>query len=156
MTEGRSKLLLAVEATLFLWPLTMLTASYSALLLALYWKGFGSEPLEAHVAPIFTLLGLLIQFCGWWGILRFLYFGRSGLARLNKFCVGAMYLGAALAAVGGLAMVLMTVIEGTTLLGLLSVNTFGLPALVPFIHLEIERRRAVSSLRAASDLVAGN
>lgn len=156
MTEGRSKLLLALEAAVFLWPLTMLTGLYSALLLSHFWHGFGNEPIEQQIPSLFVFLGLLIQTCGWWGILRFLFLGRAGIARLNKFCVGAMYLGAVLAVVSGLTLVLTTVIEGSTLLGLLQVNLFGLPALVPFIHLEIERRRAVSSLRAASDLVAGN
>ncbi|RYD94472.1 MAG: hypothetical protein EOP50_09450 [Sphingobacteriales bacterium] len=145
MKESHSKFLLIIESLLCLAPLTLLTAWYASFLVSLYQHGLANEPLSRQIAPAFTFLGLTIQALGWWAIGVFLSRGRKGIVNLSKVSVIAMSLGALLAILGGLALSLMFVFGDSSALAFLSINAFGLPALVPFAHLAVERGRASAS-----------
>ncbi len=66
MKERTSKLLLFIEALVFLVPVSMLTGLYTLFLIPMYVSGgLGKEPLESHAVPVFTVVGVVLQLCGW-------------------------------------------------------------------------------------------
>ena len=97
------------------------------------------EPLEAHTVPMFTFVGLILQLCGWRVIAAFLIDGRQGIRGVAPIYVYASVLGAAVVAASGLAVLLLLAGFERPLLGLLSATYLAVPALVPFIHVMIER-----------------
>jgi hypothetical protein len=145
MSERASKTLLLIESVMFLVPVSMLTLFYASFLVSMYRDaGLAKEPWLAHVAPAFTFLGVALQLCGWRLIAAFLIDGRPGIRRVARFYIGAASFGAALVAVSGLVVLLLMVfeLELPDSLGLLSVNYVALPALIPFVHVMLERWRS--------------
>jgi hypothetical protein len=143
MNERVSRLLVAIEALCFLAPITALTVGYSRLLINLYLFGLAHQPAEAHITTAFVFIGLVLQLLAWWTLANFVLRGREGLASVNRTCIGAIYVGAGLAIVGGVSLVLAFAFGGT-LAASLSVNAFGLPALIPFAHVALERHYATA------------
>jgi hypothetical protein len=140
MKESTSKLLLSAEAAIFFLPLSLVTALYALALFAMYRSGpLLNEPLDSHVFPMFTFVGLILQLCGWRVVGAFLIDGRQGLRAVPPIYVYASILGAALAVVSGVAFLFVIAGFEHPLLGNLSVNYLAVPALVPFIHVMIER-----------------
>jgi hypothetical protein len=140
MKERTSKQLLFVETAIFLVPVSLLTGLYAVFLIPMYVSGgLLKEPLEAHTAPTFTFVGLILQLCGWCVIAAFLIDGRQGIREVAPIYVYASVLGAVTVAASGLAVLLMLAGFERPLFGLLSVNYLAVPALVPFIHVIIER-----------------
>jgi hypothetical protein len=140
MKERTSKLLLSAEAAIFFVPLSLLTTFYALSLLAMYRSGgLLKEPPESHVVPMFTFVGLILQLCGWRVVGAFLIDGRQGLRAVPPIYVYASILGAAIAAVSGVAVLLLMAGFERPLFGYLSVNYLAVPTLVPFIHVMIER-----------------
>ena len=85
MKERTSKQLLFVETAIFLVPVSLLTGLYALFLIPMYVSGgLLKEPLEAHTAPTFTLVGLILQLCGWRVIAAFLIDGRQGIRRSHR------------------------------------------------------------------------
>lgn len=141
MNERTSKRLLLIEALVLLAPVSMITLLYSLMLIPIYQSGLGREPWEAQAAPAFTFLGLGLQLCGWRVIAAFLIDGREGLRRVPRLYIHAIYIGAALVTLSGLVVLLMILGVGLPdTFGVLSANYPALPALVPFIHVAVERR----------------
>jgi hypothetical protein len=140
MKERTSKQLLLVETILFLVPVSLLTGLYALFLVPMYSSGaLLKEPLEAHAVPMFTVVGLILQLCGWRVIAAFLIDGREGIRAVAPIYVYASALGAVIVAASCLAFLLMVAGFERPLFGLLSVNYLAGPALVPFIHVMIER-----------------
>jgi hypothetical protein len=143
MKERTSKIILFIESLVFLVPVSLLTLFYALFLIPLYRSGLASEPWEAQAVPVFTLLGLVLQLCGWRVIAAFLVDGRDGLRRISKRYIYAIILGAALVALSGLVVLLMLLeFELPDSFGLLSANYLALPALIPFTHIMLERWRS--------------
>jgi hypothetical protein len=142
MKERTSKMLLLVEALVCLVPLSMITGLYAFFLVPMYFSGgFGKEPLEAHAVPVFTLLGVVLQFCGWRVIAAFLIDGRQGIRTLPAIYIYAIVFGGFLVAISGVVvLILLAGVELPDSFGLLSANYLAVPALVPLIHVMIERR----------------
>lgn len=134
MKETYSKVLLIVEALVFLAPVTLLSLWLAAALVA-----SAGEPQGA--APLFALVAIAAIGCCWWAVGVFVIRGRAGIAKLGIGCVIALYAGAALAIAGGVAFAFAG-IGDSSLYSTLALDVFGLPVLVPFVHLEIERRMA--------------
>lgn len=66
MKERTSKQLLFVESIIFLVPVSLLTGLYALFLIPMYASGgLLNEPLGAHAVPLFTIVGLILQLCGW-------------------------------------------------------------------------------------------
>ena len=144
MKESHSKLLVLLESVVFLAPVSLVTGWYATVLASLYQGGLANEPWSAQVVPAFAFAGLVLQGCAWWVVSVFVFRGRAGLASLHGVFVIAIHAGAALSVIGGLSL-LMSFVDGeSSLLANLAINAFGLPALVPFIHVALERRHAIS------------
>lgn len=141
MQERTSKQLLFVESIIFLVPVSLLTGLYALFLIPMYASGgLLNEPLAAHAVPLFTIVGLILQLCGWRIIAAFLIDGRHGLRTVATIYVYASVLGAVIVAASGLVVLLMlTGFELADYFGFLTPNYLAVPALVPFIHLMIER-----------------
>jgi hypothetical protein len=140
MKERTSKQLLFVETVIFLVPVSMVTALYALFLIPMYVSGgFLHEPLAAHTVPVFTIVGLILQLCGWRVIAAFLIDGRQGIRAVATIYVYASVLGAAVVAASGLAVLLLLAGFERPLFGLLSANYLAVPAVVPFIHVMVER-----------------
>lgn len=141
MKERTSKKLLFVEALVCLVPVSMLTILYALFLIPMYVSGgFGKEPLEAHAVPLFTVLGVVLQLCGWRVIAAFLIDGRQGIRTVPAIYIYAIVLGGLVVAVSGLiVLILVAGVELPDYFGLLSANYLAVPALVPLIHVMIER-----------------
>jgi hypothetical protein len=144
MKERTSKLVLFIEATIFLAPVTMLTGLYGLFLVPLYASGgLGKEPLAAHAVPMLTVVGLILQLCGWRVIAAFLIDGRQGIQAVATIYIQASILGGVLVAASGLVVLVMLAgVDLPDYFGLLSTNYVAVPALVPFIHVMIERWRS--------------
>jgi hypothetical protein len=141
MEERTSKILLLIESLVFLMPVSLLTLFYALFLIPMYRSGLASEPWGAQVAPVFTVLGLALQLCGWRVIVAFLVDGRGGIRAISKGYIHAITAGAALVALSGLVVLLMVLeLELPGPVVLLSVNYVAIPALIPFIHVMVERR----------------
>jgi hypothetical protein len=98
--------------------------------------------LSYYVMSCCFLAGFFLLLCAWGAVWRFLTQGRAGLARLSPGLVKALHLGAALPLVGIAALLLGTWLESEAL-ATLGYLTFGAPALVPYLHLKIERDAAL-------------
>jgi hypothetical protein len=141
MKERTSKMLLFAEALVCLVPVSMLTGLYALFLIPMYASGgLGREPFEAHAVPLFTVLGVVLQLCGWRVIAAFLIDGRQGIRTVPAIYIYAIVFGGLIVAASGL--VVLTLLAGVELpdsFGLLSANYLAVPALVPLIHVMIER-----------------
>ena len=136
-------MLLFIESLVFLVPVSLLTLSYAVFLIPMYRSGLESEPWGAQAVPAFTFLGLALQLCGWRVIAAFLIDGRNGIRAISKGYIYAITLGAALVALSGLVVLLMSLeFELPDVFGLLSANYLALPALIPFTHVMLEYRRS--------------
>lgn len=156
MKERTSKQLLLVEAVIFLVPVSLLTALYALFLIPMYVSGgLLKEPLETHTADMFTFVGLILQLCGWRVLAAFLIDGRQGIRAIAPIYVYASVLGAAIVAASGLAVLLLLAGFERRLFGLLSANFPAVPALVPFIHVMIERWHSQRQRDAGSSQQAG-
>lgn len=141
MKERTSKQLLFVESIIFLVPVSLLTGLYALFLIPMYASGgLLNEPLEAHAVPVLTVVGLILQLCGWRIIAAFLIDGRHGIRTVATIYVHASVLGAIIVAASGLVVLFMlTGFQLPDYFGFLTPNYLAVPALVPFIHLMIER-----------------
>jgi hypothetical protein len=146
MKESHSKLLVLLESVIFLAPLSLLTGWYVIILVGLYQDGLADEPVSAQIVPAFAFAGLILQALAWRVVFVFLLHGRAGIAKLHRVVVLMMYIGAVLAIVGGLSLLLSFVFEGSPILSFLAINALGLPAIVPFAHIAVEHRRAASNI----------
>lgn len=148
MREHASKLLLGVEMTILLAPVSYIAGLYLVLLASIY-SSDASMPAsaDAHVVPMLVLLASCALLSGWWACLAFLLHGRTGLPRLHPVAVFATRLGGVMAIIGGASMAASFIwLQASPVFDMLGVLAFGMPALVPLLHLEIERhcrRRAV-------------
>jgi general stress protein CsbA len=150
MSERWSKLLVAVEALVLFVPVTLLAAlsilGAIAFVLAAHMEPYEQAQAIVYLIPVVPLIA------GWMLIGRFLASGRAGL----RSCGALLWW---LAALGG-AIVLAAICVGSSfdkheleyeptlgrwVLLYFRELAFGLPALVPLVHLAIERRRQMSS-----------
>lgn len=140
MSERISKRLLLIEAVIFLAPVSAVTGFYSMLLIMHQHRGSGEDPWLAHVVPAFTFLGMGLQICAWRLIAAFITDGRAGIRRVSNFYIYAVSVGAALAVMSGLVILLMVLeLELPELVAVLLVNYVAIPALIPFLHVMVER-----------------
>lgn len=131
------------EIIFCLLPVTLMAGFYCAYCVLWYVTGvLWSAPIYAHAAPFFTFLGLYILFCGWKVSLIFLDHGRAGIASINKKLMATVWIGAILTTIGLLILLLLILgIKLPTNLTIFYVNALAFPALLPFIHIIIERMK---------------
>jgi hypothetical protein len=141
MSERLAKKLLCIEALIFLMPVSVITLLYAVLLIPMYQDaGLAKQPWQAHAAPVFTFLGLGLQLCGWRLIAAFVIDGRAGIRRVSSFYIHAVSLAAALVVISGLvALLLLLELELPDSAAVLLVNCTAIPALIPFLHVMVER-----------------
>jgi hypothetical protein len=154
MKERTSKTLLLIESMLFLLPLSVLTGIYALFLVQMYKSGgLTQEPWQAHAASGFTFLGLALQICAWRVIAAFLHHGRDGIRRVAKLYLYAITAGAALVTISGGVVVLLVLGIELPELAILSPNYLAIPALLPFLHVMLERWSSQRS--SISDVIEG-
>jgi len=150
MSERWSKFLVALEALVLLVPVTLL-AAFSLVGAITYLRAVHLEPYEQAQAIVY-LVPLAPLTAGWILIARFLASGRAGLESCRAYLWW-------LAGLGGV-LVVAAIWVGSSfdehkleyeptmwkwMLLYCRELAFGLPALVPLIHLAIERRVRTSS-----------
>ena len=147
MKESLSRAIVLGEAIIFLAPVTVLTCWYLVFLIGLYLTGMPDKlNAKVHILPALTLIGVVIQGFAWWATGSFVFKGRESLAQLGTVTLQIVYIGAGLAFLGGISLLVLFLIPASTELWLpLSVAAVGLPALIPFIHVAIEHRGVVSN-----------
>ena len=145
-------MLLFVEALVCLVPVSLLTVLYAVFLIPMYVSGgLGKEPLEAQAVPLFTVLGVVLQLCGWRVIAAFLIDGRQGIRTVPTIYIYAIVFGGLIVAVSGLVvLILLAGVELPDSFGLLSANYLAVPALVPLIHVMIERWSGAAAAQRGS------
>jgi hypothetical protein len=154
MRQWISKSILVVEVLVLLLPMTYLIALYMIMLGAVYWSElFNDLPAEAHSTPALILISAVTLAFGWYVCLGFLICGRPWLAKLGRVAVVILYCGAILATFGTISYFIdissLHVDWIKAVLRETSILIFGVPALAPFVHLEIER--CFAKARAGSE-----
>ena len=150
MSERWSKVLVAIEALVLAVPVTLL-AALALLGAATYFLTANSEPYE-RAQSIVYLVPLPPLAAGWTLIARFLGSGRAGLRSARAYLWWLAVVGVALvisAAWVGYRLDTHDLEYEPTLWKWLLLYfrdlAFGLPAIVPLVHLAIERRVGMSS-----------
>jgi hypothetical protein len=137
-SETWSQITLGVEVAFLLAPVTMLAAFW--LIAFSISPGGGTAALDGLAAVVAVCCVFLAM--AWWVVGRFLFQGRAGLARCGRWPLALVDLAALVTA----ACLVLAGLQHCNLIELaqwkdpVRLTLFGVPVLVPYIHLVIERR----------------
>jgi hypothetical protein len=136
MSERVSKFIVAAEALLLVLPVTLLFLFWAPdEFLRPLFHGF-------HMRRIIACLIGVALISGWWLMIAFWRGGSNALRDTHAVVWVAATCGGAAAIVAG---VLLLVFQSVELLGTFVMFVFGLPLLIPFAHLLIERQKRASA-----------
>ena len=125
-------------------PLSIFAFVYAVISLFLFKGGaFQSDNIETFIAPVCTLIGCVILIFVWRVIAGFLLGGRGELAKLHSVYFIVCWFGALLAIHSLLTLLFFSKNDSSDLLTTIAIaNSLSIPALIPFIHVFLERKYA--------------
>lgn len=144
MNEALSRGLAALQALLILLPLTLLAGFYLVFMAAVVWDTHDLMPWYGYAAALLALAASGCLLCLWHAVLAFAVGGRAGLARVDRRAFAALVAGACIAVLGAVCALpapWLGLPEASTLY---AVFAYGLPALLPALHVALERHRSTS------------
>jgi hypothetical protein len=132
MSISISKFLLALEALFLVFPITVLFSLWASVFFTAM-----IEP-KAWFVMLVILLSSMSLFSGWRLMLAFWLGGSNSLRRVHA----AFWFTATAGCIASVLMVLLTLINvGHELRRYVGLLGFGLPLIIPFLHLRLELRR---------------
>jgi hypothetical protein len=150
MARFASIFLLVIESVVILAPLTLLSGGFAMdSLTRAYGVGIDAMPVSSIVMSVTYVAGFAFLLCAWVAVSSFLVGGRAALARLPRGLVNVLHVGATLPALGLLGLGISAMF-GVDVLASVGTLAAGLPALLPYMHLKVERDLALRNFPAAS------
>ena len=144
MNETPSRVLAALQALVIMAPLTLLAVFYLAFLVALLWETHDLMPWYGYAVPPLVLAALGCLLCLWNAVLAFASRGRAGLAKVDRRAIAAIHLGGWIAVFGVACALAAHRLALPNPFALFEVFAYGAPAILPAVHMAIERHGSAS------------